>query len=289
MLGSFGLDDEKREARMISINWISAVTQTPARGVDGLFPPKSALQGVSYSRATLEQFHEAISRWLKGPDRRKNAMIGYVNPHVFNLARKHAAVRSFLEKADIVTVDGVGFSIALWLLRGVRQPRTVMTPLFDSILDDTSFPAERAVLIGGAGEAPRKSASAISRRSPRIKVTAFADGYQPFSRYHELLRSHDDADVVLVAMGSPRSEEYMLEASPLFPEKLFWNIGGGTLNYYAGVLRRPPTIVSRLCLQWVWRILFERGIAPRYFLGIPKFVWNVLSKKHNQETYGKSL
>jgi exopolysaccharide biosynthesis WecB/TagA/CpsF family protein len=250
--------------------------------------PKSDLCGIAYSRATIHQFHEAICRWLRG-DRSKSVTIGYVNPHVFNLAMKYEAVRAFLEEADIVTVDGVGVSLALRLLKGERQSRTVMTPLFDWVLKTDDLPPLRAAIIGGTEEVARKGTAAINRVSRRIEVVAFANGYEPLAHYRDFLRDNEPLDLVLVAMGTPRSEAFILEASPLFAGKLFWHIGGGTLQFHAGTLRPVPKIVSTMCLQWLWRMTFEPHLAPRYVIGIPVFARHLLQARREEKKKGACL
>jgi exopolysaccharide biosynthesis WecB/TagA/CpsF family protein len=104
----------------------------------------------------------------------------------------------------------------------------------------------------------------------------------------DFVREHKDADLILVAMATPRSEEFMIRAAPLLPGKVLWNIGGGTLNFYAGTLPRVPTIVSKLCLQWLWRILCEPKIASRYFIGIPQFIRSVF-RLRRQQTHAKGV
>ncbi len=247
----------------------SAAARFPA------FSPKAQLCGIAYSCGTIDDFQRDISKWLRG-DRSAGVVVSYVNPHVFNLAKKHDCVRELLDKADIVSVDGVGFAVAAWLRNGRRQSRTVMTPLFDRVLEDADLPRLPAVLLGGSGEASKKGAAGINRLSRNMQVTAAIDGYQPLPRYIDFLREHSTVDVILVGMGTPRSEELILEASAMFPGKLFWNIGGGTLQFYAGTLLRVPKIVSKLCLQWFWRMLFEPRLVPRYVIGLPVFAGHLL-------------
>jgi N-acetylglucosaminyldiphosphoundecaprenol N-acetyl-beta-D-mannosaminyltransferase len=269
----------KASASLTEIEVGNAEVQAPP------LSPKSDLCGIAYSRATCHQFYGAICRWLRG-DRSRGATIGYVNPHVFNLAKKHEAVAAFLDKGDIVAVDGAGFALALWLLKGECQTRTVMTPLFDRVLETGDLPRVPAVLIGGTEDVARQGVVAMNRVSRNIQVVAFAHGYQALAEYHDFLRDHADADVVLVAMGTPRSEEFILDASPLFPGKLFWNIGGGTLQFHAGTLRRVPKIVSTLCLQWLWRMIFEPHLMPRYVIGLPVFARHLLKARRTDKMNG---
>ena len=150
-----------------------------------------------------------------------------------------------------------------------------MTPLFDRVLQTEGLPSLRAVLVGGSEDVVRKGAAAINRASQSFKIVEIMEGYRPLKQYGEFL-DHQGFDMILVAMGSPRSEEFILEASAHFSGKLFWNIGGGTLNFHAGTLRPVPSLVSKFCLQWVWRMACEPHLVPRYALGIPVFVKNVL-------------
>jgi len=241
----------------------------------GEVPAKGWLGDIAYSRGTLEEFWGVICRWLRG-ERRGNLTIGYVNPHVFNLARRNATLRAFLAGADIVTVDGLGVAMAALLLNHVRQTRTVMTPLFDRVLSTSELPPLTAALIGGSAEVVEKGAAAMNRASPRIQVVKTHHGYGSIHEYVDFIRAEPGTDLILVAMGSPHSEEFIQAAAGQFPGTLFWSIGGGTLHFYAGTLRRVPRVVSTLGVQWLWRICNEPAIAPRYLVGIPVFFGSLL-------------
>jgi len=232
---------------------------------------KDEFGGVGYSRDNIEQLRTAICAWLGG-DRATMRTVAYVNPHVFLAARTNQAVRQCLAEADIAAVDGLGFALGVRWLRKHRQTRTVMTPLFDRVLASGDLPRARAVLIGGTQQVAEKGAAAVNAISRNIFVSEAWDGYRPIGHYLRLLREQADCDVVLVAMGTPRSEELLVAAKPLLRGKLIWNIGGGTLHFYAGTLRRVPEVVSRAGMQWLWRIVHEPRIAPRYVVGIPLYL-----------------
>jgi N-acetylglucosaminyldiphosphoundecaprenol N-acetyl-beta-D-mannosaminyltransferase len=253
--------------------------------------PASALSttaelcGIRYSRDSLGQFYATICRWLSSPDRKRGLAIGYVNPYVFNLAQKNPKLRLFLREADIVAVDGLGVALSIRLLQGYRQTRTVMTPLFDKVLASTGIPPLKALLIGGSQEVADKGMAAMNAAAGRMEIIKAFHGYYPLEDYPVFIGDNAGADLVLVAMGSPRSEELILAARRQFPGKTFWNIGGGTLHFYAGTQPRVPEIVSKLGLQWLWRIVHDPAITPRYVIGIPVFAGHVLkymlSKKKN--------
>jgi len=233
------------------------------------------IAGVCFSSGTRLELYRETCEWLRS-DRRESRLITYVNPHVFNLAQRNRALHVVLRTADMIAVDGIGFAAAVRWLTGHRQTRTVMTPLFDEVLGTEGLPPLRAVLIGGKPDVMERGAAAMNRVSRRIKVVATCNGYATKAEYLKFIEANADVDLVLVAMGSPRSEELMIAAREICTPKAFWNIGGGTLHFYAGTLKRVPERISRLGLQWAWRIVHEPTIAPRYVIGIPRFLLTIL-------------
>lgn len=228
------------------------------------------MDGIAYSRESIDQLHSTLCAWQRENQTAARA-VTYVNPHVFNLARKNAEVRALLARADMVAVDGLGFALAVRLLNGECQTRTVMTPLLDRVLASEGLPRLAALLIGGDAPAVALGAAAMNRASKNIEVVQTCTGYASVQEYLALFARHPGIDLVLIAMGTPRSEELMLAAIDAFPGKLFWNIGGGTLHFYAGTKRRAPHWVSAAGLQWFWRMVFEPATVPRYLTGIPIF------------------
>jgi N-acetylglucosaminyldiphosphoundecaprenol N-acetyl-beta-D-mannosaminyltransferase len=246
---------------------------------------KLDLGGIGYSSESFEQLCATLCRCLQQV---RPCTVSYVNPHVFNIAMQNRSVRELLARADIVAVDGLGFALGARLLTGQRQARTVMTPLFDRVLQEDDLPQLTALLIGGTDEVVALGAEAINRTSRRIRIIKTCHGYASMAEHLELLRRHPEIDLVLVAMGTPRSEELMLAAMDLFPGKFCWNIGGGTLHYYAGTKKGAPHWVSTVGLQWLWRMMWEPATVPRYLVGIPRFCMHlsrllVLRQKPNPE------
>ena len=150
-----------------------------------------------------------------------------------------------------------------------------MTPLFDGVLAKSRAVAN-AILIGGSEDVLAKGAEAINAASNGMRVTVTASGYEPTEKYLELIEAHPECDVLLAAMGSPRSEELILAASKRFTGKLLWNIGGGTLHFHAGTQARTPRLVSAIGMQWLWRIVHQPSIAPRYVIGTPLYLFRLL-------------
>ena len=84
-------------------------------------------------------------------------------------------------------------------------------------------------------------------------------------------------DIVLVALGCPKQERLIDTLRNDFPDSWFFGIGI-SLSFVTGDVKRAPTLIRRLGLEWVHRLLQEPGrLAKRYILvGIP-FACRVLT------------
>ena len=207
--------------------------------------------------------------------RRESRLIGYLNPHVFNVSHRDPTVRCFLERCDVISIDGVGIVVASVLFHGRRLPRVWMTGLFDAVLDSPDA-AGAAIVIGGSESENGVAIEAMRSRATTVRLVAGYHGYAAVADYDEILRRHADVDLVLVGMGCPKSEAILLQAQRLCPRALCWNIGGGTIRYYAGAKARPPRWIQRLGCQWVYRMVGEPHTRRRYLVDIPLLVSNSL-------------
>lgn len=200
-------------------------------------------------------------------------LVGYLNPRVFNESTSNTDVSRFLRSCDVVGIDGVGIVLAAAVLYRKRYPRAWMTGLFDVVLTSPEA-AGKAILIGASAEENEAAVKAMRARAPGLRIVAGYHGYGGVDDYAGILSDHAAVDVVLVGMGTPKSETVLLQAAGICSDALCWNIGGGTIRYYAGAKRRPPRWVQRVGLQWAYRMLREPGMWRRYLADIPKFLGN---------------
>jgi N-acetylglucosaminyldiphosphoundecaprenol N-acetyl-beta-D-mannosaminyltransferase len=133
------------------------------------------------------------------------------------------------------------------------------------------------VLFGLSDEEITRAARELRRAAPMADFVAVHHGFDQDQEYRAILRNHTDASLVLIGMGSPRSERILLMASEICHRALCWHVGGGTLRQWAGTKRRAPAIVAQLGLEWLHRMSFEPPTRTRYTAGIPLFVRHLLS------------
>ena len=79
-------------------------------------------------------------------------------------------------------------------------------------------------------------------------------------------------DILIIGLGSPKQELWMLDHRRELDIPVIWG-AGGTLDYAANSIPRAPFWMHKLGLEWLGRMLIEPGrLIPRYAFGIPRFL-----------------
>ncbi len=203
--------------------------------------------------------------------------VNFMNAHLYNLCWTDAEMRRLINESDVVAADGMSI---VWASRlfGFRIPgRCNMTDSFRAFLADRTAPASTAILVGGTQEEAERAARAIEKDGPHVRITEAISGFHTITEYAEWLKPETPPDLVLVGMGSPKSEQFIEAARRLWPGAVVWHIGGGTIMFFAGSLVEAPAWMRRCGLQWLHRLVIEpRRMWRRYVLGNPLFVLRVI-------------
>jgi len=112
------------------------------------------------------------------------------------------------------------------------------------------------------------------------------DGYSynenPSRVYKEVEAS--GADILFVATGAPRQEDWIAKYANLTSVKVAIGVGG-LFDFYSESVSRAPIWLREFSLEWVWRLLMQpRQKAYRYLVGNPLFLYRVLFSHVNKTT-----
>jgi N-acetylglucosaminyldiphosphoundecaprenol N-acetyl-beta-D-mannosaminyltransferase len=134
-------------------------------------------------------------------------------------------------------------------------------------------------LLGGTAEESAGAARAIRRRLPSLTIVGVRDGYFRSSDADAVIEAINavSPDVLLVAMGFPRQEQWIAGNLP----RLNVHVAvaeGGSLSFISGATRRAPRWMRRAGLEWLFRLLRQPSRLRRQ-LALPVFVWLVLRQR----------
>ena len=212
-----------------------------------------------------------------------------VTPNIDHLAKLHhdAEFRRCYEAADWVLCDSRIIS---------TLSRLLPTPIPETIPGSTFFtrfyehhasdPDCRIFLLGArpgvADEARRRINARVGRE---IVVGAHSPSFGFEKRPDEAAEiasivNASGANVVLVGVGAPKQEKWIMAHRDEMPGVKLWLALGATIDFEAGALRRAPRWVQRVGMEWFYRFLCEpRRMFRRYFVDDPVVIFRFLASR----------
>ncbi|NLU42569.1 MAG: WecB/TagA/CpsF family glycosyltransferase [Firmicutes bacterium] len=197
------------------------------------------------------------------------------NVEIVMAARSNERLRRALNGADLAVGDGVGL---VWASRVLGRPlpaRVSGIDLMTDLLREAPRHGLRVFLLGSTKEIVAAAAERI-RSTMNAEVAGFHHGF--FSPEEEqkvvdsILRTRPH--IIFVGMGSPRQELFMARNVGLIGKGAMIAVGG-SFDVLSGAKRRAPSLLRRLGLEWMFRLISE----PRRFrrmMALPRFAALVL-------------
>lgn len=178
----------------------------------------------------------------------------------------------------IVANDGIGLELAARLMHGQRFPDNLNGTDFTPYLFGRAPHPLRVFLIGGTPQALVGAEEHVRNRLGQ-QVVGICDGYAGMQDPALVERINAaQPDVVLVALGNPLQEQWILAHRDHLQAGLVAGVGA-LFDFWAGNKPRAPKLVRRLRMEWLYRLALEpRRLLRRYTVDI--FVFFMLCHRY---------
>ena len=234
---------------------------------------KFVLFGTPIDCVTLD---EAVHRIEGLLDARVPAIVCTPDTTAIWRAQRDPHLRAVYERADLVTPDGTGIVWAGRLLGAPVRERVSGIDLVEKLFASRRAPL-RVFLLGAAPGVAEQAARKLTERYPALRIVGTHHGYfGEDDRVMDLI-NHAQPDVVLVGLGVPRQELWMLQNRPKLKASVLIGVGG-CFDVWAGRLTRAPLRWQRLGLEWLYRVLQEPKRLSRVS-AIPLFLGQIAFAK----------
>jgi exopolysaccharide biosynthesis WecB/TagA/CpsF family protein len=224
----------------------------------------------------------AIQLLLSKLKNREISNVFFVNAHSLNISCADNCYRDVLGKA-IVFCDGLGVDIASsWIYGSKFTDNLNGTDFIPEFFAESEEPL-RLFLLGGEEGVADRAASTISETFPLHQVVGTHHGFVQDEPIEQLLRAINDTnpDVLLVAMGNPLQEKWIIDNRDKLEVPLAFGVGA-LLDFLSGTVVRAPGFILMLRCEWVWRLIQEpRRLFVRYLIGNPLFLYRVFRYRRN--------
>lgn len=202
----------------------------------------------------------------------RKTIVANHNLHSLHLLRRDAELRAFYDRADLVEVDSIPL-IAWARLVGRRGRRFHRCTYLDWREDFWTLAEQRGwrvVFVGGEPGVAERAAEKIRNAWPGVRLSTH-HGYfdiaagSPDNQALIAEIRREAPDVLLVGMGMPRQETWVVRNYEALPDCVVFTVGGA-FDYEAGAQVPAPRWIGQLGLEWLFRLATRPGLFGRYLI-----------------------
>ncbi len=199
------------------------------------------------------------------------------NPEIVMKAREDVAYKEMIQSADYIVPDGAGVLLAAKLM---KQPLQERIAGFDLMMDLLAFANEKHLSCYFLGAEPDVSDQVVreaEKRFPHLKIAGHQHGFfTDEEKVSKTIRA-SNPDIILVALGFPRQEEWITKHINHFDKGLFIGVGG-SFDVLSGKVKRAPDKWIKYNLEWLYRILQQPFRIKRIFK-VFEFIMRIMLKR----------
>lgn len=229
---------------------------------------------VGFDNITMEQAVEAAQGHIRDRDR---AIVVTPNPEIIMAARSDAALREHLQQADLVLADGIGVVYGAKLLGTPLQARLPGIDFATALLEKLAQQGGSVFLFGAKPGVAEQAGARLCTRYPGLVLAGTHHGY--FQEDGPIVDAINAAgpDLLLVCLGCPKQERWMFQHRESLDIGLMAGLGG-SLDVFAGNVKRAPALFQKLGLEWFYRLCKEPKRIGR-MMKLPHFLILVAGRR----------
>lgn len=221
-----------------------------------------------------------MSRHLIALADQKKVSGGYVcvaNVHMLTIAHANRIFKSILEKAQLVTPDGMPL---VWTqkVKGFKKAQRVSGPdLMLELCKLASQSGHSIYLLGTDQKTLGLLSSNLLLQFPGLQI---AGVYAPEKLPEQAPLDNalvekinaSGASFLFVGLGCPKQEYWCATHAPML---ISIALGvGAAFDFHAGTKKRPSAFIQQWGLEWLYRLLSEPGrLWKRYLINNTKFIY----------------
>ena len=228
-----------------------------------------------------------------------------VNVAILMTMREERRLQEFVDNASLVVADGAPIVWYSRLSKSKIPERVTGIDLVEDLCEKSETAGHRIFLLGATQETLDAAATTILSRHPNVKIAGMHDGYFRAEDSEAVVNriNESNAQILLVAMGVPRQEHFIMDNWQSLDVNIAIPIGG-SFEVIAGNKQRAPEFIQSIGMEWFYRLIqeperlwkrylttglqFIRLVSKEIFLGNPSFKLYRVEDPCNSDIAGNS-
>lgn len=209
-------------------------------------------------------------------DKKQGTHVITMNSEMAIMAENNHELANAIKKADLVVPDGSGVIFYLWR-RGKKQQRVAGIELASSLIAKLAEKGNKYCICfyGGTPEVAEKATKAWREKYPQINLIS-NHGYLSDSESSAWQKEIQTVQpqLILVGLGVPRQELWIIKHRYLSPDAVWIGVGG-SFDIWAGIKSRAPEFMCKNNLEWLYR-LYQEPWRWKRMMALPQFFLKAL-------------
>jgi N-acetylglucosaminyldiphosphoundecaprenol N-acetyl-beta-D-mannosaminyltransferase len=230
--------------------------------------------GVGFDDVTID---EAVLLALDRINNRRGAYVVTPNPEIVWQCRKDPALKKAVEGAALVLPDGIGIVYGARILGRPLKGKVAGIDFASKLMQALAGSGKSVFLFGAKPGVAEQAAENLQNTYKGLVVAGTADGY--FKDDGPVIDWINTAkpDFLMVCLGAGKQESWMASNEEKLDVGLMAGLGG-SLDVFAGVVRRAPRSWQKLHLEWLHRLFNEPRRITR-MIKLPLFLFAVIGRR----------
>ncbi|MEF9953318.1 MAG: WecB/TagA/CpsF family glycosyltransferase [Clostridium sp.] len=229
--------------------------------------------GVEVSTLSMDEVLLKVDSTISNKEK---TFVVAINPEKIMKAQDDSELLSLINSADIKIPDGSGVVLASKLKRGNIKERVTGIDLFKNICAVGATREYNIFLLGAKKDVIERATKNLKDEFKGINIVGIQDGYFTDDNKVIDMINASKANVVFVAMGSPKQEKWIVTNMNNINANVFMGIGG-SLDVISGDINRAPQWMQKCSMEWAYRLYKEPTRISRMKV-LPKFMFKALKK-----------
>ncbi len=272
---------------------------------------KVDIAGINFSPVRYDDVLTAVEVFVR--QEKTQHTIFTPNPEMLVNANKNPDFQKTLNSASLLIPDGIGILWAahylslpkagnrvlewfrLWgslfkvVIRSkkiyeILPERVTGTDTLFKIVDKSQEKKWRIYLLGAAPGVANEAINQLLKKYPKATFAGGFAGDPSEALEGEIVDRINRAtpDILFVAYGSPAQEEWITRnLKKMQTVKVALGVGGA-IDFAAGRIKRSPTLMRKLGLEWLWRLFRQPKRIKRIWTATVVFVRLIASLKGSE-------
>ena len=225
----------------------------------------------------FDVFNRSKLEFLNYIERLSKVNIVSGNPEIlYSGLNDSRLLKSFTSENTIIIPDGLGTVLASKMVRSPVKEKIAGIEVMEALIEKCSREGKSIYLLGARQNILEDCIKNLLNKYPDLNIAGSHNGYFDLDNCEDIIYDIDKsgAYILFVAMGAPRQDIFIADNMNRLPCTIYMGVGG-SFDVFSGKIKRAPSWMIKLGLEWLYRVFKEPWRIKR-LSSIPKFLLKVM-------------